>query len=122
MFLNNKFYKIISVNQTGEGQGVVSLELLPDCKVYEGHFPGKPVCPGVCNMETIKECACKILNRDDLRYDSIKLCRLTAVATPAVCPKVNVEIKAELGNHGYLVWGQISDGSQIYMELKGVLV
>lgn len=122
MFLNNKFYKIISVKQTGEGQGVVSLELLSDCKVYEGHFPGKPVCPGVCNMETIKECACKILYKEDLRYDSIKLCRLTAVATPAVCPKVTVEIKADSGNNGYLVWGQISDGNQIYMELKGVLV
>lgn len=122
MFLNNKFYKIISVNQTGEGQGAVSLELLSDCKVYEGHFPGKPVCPGVCNMETIKECACKILGRDDLRYDSIKLCRLTAVATPAVCPEVIVEIKSEPKDQGFVILGQISDGQQIYMELKGVLV
>ncbi len=122
MFLNNNFYRIISVKQTEEGQGVVSLALLPDCRVYEGHFPGKPVCPGVCNMETIKECACKILNRDDLRYDSIKLCRLTAVATPAVCPEVIVEIKTEPKDGGYTVQGQISDGAQIYMELKGVLV
>lgn len=73
-------------------------------------------------METIKECACKILGRDDLRYDSIKLCRLTAVATPAVCPEVMVEIESEPKDGGYTVQGQISDGSQIYMELKGVLV
>lgn len=122
MFLNDNFYKVISVERKEEMKGNVCLELLPECGVYDGHFPGKPVCPGVCNMETIKECACMVLQREDLRYESIKLCRLTAVATPAVCPRVVVEVSAETKGNGYVVQGIIRDEQQTYMELKGVLV
>ncbi|MCX6244189.1 MAG: hypothetical protein NTU98_05735 [Bacteroidetes bacterium] len=32
-----------------------SLELNPDHPVYEGHFPGNPVVPGVCQVQMICE-------------------------------------------------------------------
>ena len=52
MLLENKYYQIMEVkaNQT---EGKFHLHLLPDCDVYQGHFPGHPICPGVCHIETI---------------------------------------------------------------------
>lgn len=63
-----------------------------------------------------------VLQKDDLRYESIKLCRLTAVATPAVCPRIVVEVSAEAKGSGYMIQGAIRDEQQTYMELKGILV
>ena len=62
MLLENSYYKIIG--RSGEGlDAVFRVALLPDCEVYKGHFPGNPVSPGVCNIETIKECAMLLTGR-----------------------------------------------------------
>lgn len=118
--LLNKFYKVLSIESIDELSAKYHLEILPDCKVYDGHFPGEPVCPGVCNMETIKECAI-LLTGEQLRYSSIKQCRLTALATPTTCPKVDVQISLIPGGNGYVVQATISDTTQTYMILKGQL-
>lgn len=121
MLLENKFYRVLSEKRHEEGLGAsYHVAILPECNVYEGHFPGDPVCPGVCNMETIKECA-MLLAGECLRYTSIKQCRLTALATPAACPEVDVDVTLTKNTDGYAVQATISDSSQTYMILKGQL-
>lgn len=118
MLLKDKFYSIIKEEKT-EGQGTYHVAILPDCNVYEGHFPGDPVCPGVCNIETIKECA-MMLTGKDLRIKSIKQCRLTTIATPTVCPEVDIQVNATDNNDGtMLIVATIADDKQTYMTFKG---
>ena len=62
MLLENKYYRIEKV-EADHLEGVFHLRLLPDCDVYRGHFPGSPVCPGVCHIETIKECAMYLVGK-----------------------------------------------------------
>ncbi|MGN1248330.1 MAG: hypothetical protein ACI4UO_07050 [Paludibacteraceae bacterium] len=50
------YYHILSSDITSE-EGMFRVALNADCEVYQGHFPGEPVCPGVCNIQMIKECA-----------------------------------------------------------------
>jgi len=52
--LKDDFFYIQSVN---DEQGVISamLEINPSHKIFQGHFPGQPVVPGVCMMEMVKE-------------------------------------------------------------------
>ncbi len=50
------YYHILSSEITADA-GVFRVALNADCEVYQGHFPGEPVCPGVCNIQMIKECA-----------------------------------------------------------------
>lgn len=121
MLLENRFYKVIK-EEKNDGQGKYQLAILPDCDVYQGHFPGDPVCPGVCNIETIKECAIMLTGKQ-LRIKSIKQCRLTAIATPSVCPEVTITLSAtpSAGN-SYTVLATIADEKQSYMEFKGELV
>ncbi len=33
----------------------VSITLNPECDVFKGHFPNKPVTPGVCMLQIVKE-------------------------------------------------------------------
>ena len=118
MLLQDKFYKVTGVDQTDERNAVYHCSLLADCDVYRGHFPEKPVSPGVCNIEMIKECA-MMLTGKKLVIKGIKQCRLTAVATPTVCPEVDVTVGVTPVEGGYTVVANIADANQKYMEYKG---
>ena len=118
--LENKFYKILSIDKHDDTSATYHVAILPDCNVYEGHFPGDPVCPGVCNIETIKECASDLVGRP-LRIHTIKQCRLTAIATPTVCPEVDVTVNVQVNDDACVVLATIADASQTYMEFKGQL-
>lgn len=115
--LENTYYKIVDVNADGLN-AVFHMALLPNCAVYRGHFPGNPVCPGVCNIQMIKECA-MLLTGKKLLICVIKQCRLTAVASPVVCPEVEVIINALPTDKGFTVTAKIRDAERVYMEYKG---
>jgi 3-hydroxyacyl-[acyl-carrier-protein] dehydratase len=118
MLLENKYYKVLRARENGEGKAVYHLAILPDCIVYEGHFPGKPVCPGVCNIQTIKECASMLAGRE-LRISSIKQCLLTAIASPTICPEVDVYVEVKETDGKYSIVATISDEKRQYMAFKG---
>lgn len=123
MLLKDKFFTVLHEEHLTANDAVYLCELKADCNVYEGHFPGKPVSPGVCNIEMIRECA-EMLTGCDLKIDTIKQCRLTAVASPSICPKVDVKVSvaAVEGTNNYNVVATIADAERNYMELKGTFV
>ena len=48
--LQHNLYTIIET--TGNA---VKIRLLPESAIYEGHFPGNPVTPGVCQVGIVEE-------------------------------------------------------------------
>ena len=120
MLLKDKFFTVLHEEKLTANDAVYLCELNPDCDVYRGHFPGKPVSPGVCNIEMIRECT-EILVGQDLKIDTIKQCRLTAVASPSICPKVDVKVNVAHieGTDTFNVVATIADSEKSYMELKG---
>lgn len=117
MLLQNTYYEITDAG-TDSREGVFRIRLLPGCEVYRGHFPGHPVCPGVCNIEMIKECAMLLTGRK-LFISTIRQCRLTAVASPSICPEVDVTVGIRPVEEGFVVSARISDKEKTYMEYKG---
>ncbi len=53
MLLNN-FFTISSI-ATADQDIKASLVINAGHKIFEGHFPGQPVVPGVCMMQMVKE-------------------------------------------------------------------
>lgn len=117
MLLENKYFKVESQKTDGD-KTVFHIAILPDCDVYRGHFPGKPICPGVCNIETIKECASLLTGRR-LVINTIKRCRFTVVATPAISPELSIEIRTTPIPEGFSIEAVIYDEKQQYMDYKG---
>ncbi len=117
MLLRGHYYKIDGWS-TEEGETTFRVDLLPDCDVYRGHFPGKPVCPGVCNVQMLKECA-EVLTGRRLTITAIRQCRFTAVASPGRCPWVDISLRAEPLAEGYAVTARIAAGSTTYLDFKG---
>lgn len=101
-------------------EGRFRLHLLPDCDIYSGHFPGHPVCPGVCHIETIKECAMRLTGKE-LSIASIRQCRFLSMATPSACPEVDVTIGVIPVEGGFKVTARMSEGVKVYVEFKGLM-
>lgn len=120
MLLENRYYQLISQERVGE-KGVFHVRLLPECAIYQGHFPGNPICPGICQIEMIKECAMLLTGRD-LQIRTVTQCRLTALASPSVCPELDIEVQASSVEKGFLVRATISDAKQKYVDFKGELI
>jgi len=54
-------YIITQVEAVAPQHYRVSVTLEPEHPVFEGHFPGNPVMPGVCTLQMVIDCAGKIL-------------------------------------------------------------
>jgi 3-hydroxyacyl-[acyl-carrier-protein] dehydratase len=61
MLLNNFFY--IKLIEEVEGKYLVRIELNEKHSIYQGHFPGMPVTPGVCLVQMVKESAGVIMKK-----------------------------------------------------------
>lgn len=117
MRLEHHYYELNSMHTDGR-HGRFHIALRPDCEVYRGHFPGNPVCPGVCHIQTVKELT-ERLTGCRLRIRSIRLCRLKAVATPSACPELCVDINLSDTDGGLLVEARMADAERTYMDFKG---
>lgn len=117
MLLEDRLYHLDSWHAE-EGQAEFSISLLADCDVYRGHFPGHPVCPGVCEMQLLKELVAHAVG-SQLTISHIKRCRLTAVATPTACPKLRVEAQISKSGTQVAVVATMADAEKQYMDFKG---
>ena len=129
------YYHILSSEITTDA-GVFRVALNADCEVYQGHFPGEPISPGVCNIQMIKECAERCLGYagdnlltagEDSETPSILLshirqCRLTTLVTPQQHPEVEVRVAILSRCEDTITFrGTIGKAEEVYMELKGEL-
>lgn len=116
MQIENNYFTCLS-KQTNGLEGKFVVELLPECGVYRGHFPGQPVSPGVFNIEMVKECAAQLIGRQ-LTVASIRQCRFMAVASPTLSPRMQISILAQATGAGYRVLATLKDEQKTYLELK----
>lgn len=84
------FYTIDKTEQTDAGT-VFHITLNEKHAIYQGHFPGQPVLPGVCTLNTVKECAEQIVNKP-LIYTQISSCKFLSSVDPTVCNKITLSL------------------------------
>lgn len=90
VFLNDLFS---ITNQTvEEGIILVEIRLNADHQIYEGHFPGSPVTPGVVQLQIVKEILESHLQRK-LRMKAMRICKFLQIINPLETPVIQVSIK-----------------------------
>lgn len=88
--LLNDFYIITGFNHA-EGAVDAELEINAGHRIFEGHFPGQPVTPGVCMMQMIKEIAEKTVNRK-LQLKKAADLKFLAIIDPTQNNKVSAKL------------------------------
>lgn len=58
--------------------------------VYQGHFPGNPITPGVLTLQMVRECLSRHVGRE-LQFTAIKNCRFVAMIRPGDTLRLDFE-------------------------------
>ena len=86
MLLKNSLYAIEG-QETSEGAVSYDIRLQPDHTIYKAHFPGEPITPGVCVIQSAKELLEDHLHRP-LAIKAVKNVKFLAVVSPLQHPQV----------------------------------
>jgi 3-hydroxyacyl-[acyl-carrier-protein] dehydratase len=87
--------------------------------IFDGHFPGNPVTPGVIQIQLAKEVLEKYYDRT-INLDSIARCKFLAVLNPVESPTITVEITVKEIDNTLKINAVGKDDSTSYFKFSAV--
>lgn len=119
MILQGDFYTIRNL-QAADAVITAELDLNAGHKIYEGHFPGQPVTPGVCMMQMIKEIMETVLQRET-RLINAKELKFLLMIIPGETNPITAHIKYSIvESEGIYVTASFMKDSTIYFKFRGL--
>jgi 3-hydroxyacyl-[acyl-carrier-protein] dehydratase len=94
MFLND-LYTITSMDSA---PGLITSEIRINAghRLFDGHFPGAPVTPGVVQLQIVKEILESHLEKN-LTMKSLRVCKFLSILNPELTPVVQIRINYKQG-------------------------
>lgn len=92
----------------------------PTHEIFNGHFPGQPIVPGVCLVHIVKELASTIAEEEVLLTKSGNI-KFLNIIDPQQNPEVSIKaafVKNEDG--GLSITANIFSGDVVYFKFKGI--
>jgi 3-hydroxyacyl-[acyl-carrier-protein] dehydratase len=121
--LLNDFYFISQLSSQmveGKTQLDAVIALNKSHPIFEGHFPGQPIVPGVCMIQMMKEIMQVHLNKK-LVVESAGNIKFLSMLIPKQQSEVNAEVRfTTLENH-IEVEAKLFAGEIIFFKIKAVL-
>lgn len=123
MLLNKLFLvENIESRPTERGTTITALlEINPAHPVFEGHFPGQPVMPGVCMMQCILE-LCEQANGKRYRLQEAASLKFLTVLNPTVQPTVRAEIDLTDGENSQSLKAKLYWESVVFFKMEGIII
>ncbi len=87
-------------------------------EIFEGHFPGNPITPGVCQIEMLKEILSDHLGQN-LFFNSISDMKFISMWVPKESELVFIDIALKITDDVYKINAKIYGESTVYFKLKG---
>jgi len=117
MILKNDFYTVKEIT-SAENKITAVIELNPSHKIYEGHFPGQPIVPGVCQMHILKEILEEATGKklQAGHGDNIKF---TGMIIPNQNTVVNMEITYQEKDGMLTTDAKFFSGETVFTKYKG---
>ena len=119
MLLNN-LYTIQSLSET-DNIIQATINLKSDHAIFNGHFPGQPVLPGVCMMEMVSEVLGVCLH-GSYRISGGPLIKFLRMIDPRMNPLINLEINYQTSSLSTSANGKIFSGQDVFMKFHIILV
>ena len=97
-----------------------TLELNPAHPVYEGHFSGNPVVPGVCQVQMISELI-SVIKRSALRLMHAENVKFLSLMVPDKNRVIDADIHVRTAENGdFSVNATLQEGEIVFIRFKGL--
>lgn len=114
--LNDNLFKITSLAHE-DGKIVADISIDIQHHIFEGHFPGQPVLPGVCMIQIAKELMEKALNQKLLLQEAAQ-CKFVSMVDPVQNSQLSVLIEYGKNNGNISTNTQLKSGATIFFKMK----
>lgn len=92
-----QFYSILSRATSDDGTHVYTLSINPEHAIFQGHFPGRPIVPGVMTLYLVRQCAEQDAQLGATRLASVKEAKYLSPIIPDGRPvTISFTIDADL--------------------------
>ena len=96
------------------------IELNTNHSIYQGHFPGNPVVPGVCQIQMILEMI-SLIEDKPVRMEKADTVKFLSLIVPGLNPLLCVDIASRESDNGRISANvTISAGETIFLKFKGI--
>jgi 3-hydroxyacyl-[acyl-carrier-protein] dehydratase len=118
--LQNDFFTVIA--SSGEGSSFLAkLALNARHRIFEGHFPGQPVVPGVCLMQMVQEVMELALGGGPLRLVRADQMKFIMPIDPGKTGELEMKLDWDRKEEGAVqVTASFSDGGKLCFKFNGV--
>lgn len=116
--LADNFYTIIKSGM--EGNTIqASLSIQASHAIFEGHFPGQPIVPGVCMIQMAREVSERALKKklSIVKGDNIKF---LAMLNPQETPVVELTVQLKKNNTAHEVQATLFAGPVVFFKFNGI--
>jgi 3-hydroxyacyl-[acyl-carrier-protein] dehydratase len=93
------------------------LRINPGHSIFDGHFPGQPVVPGVCMIQIVKELLMTVTGEEPLLKGG-DIFKFLAILDPTKNDRVNADITYENDEAGLHVQASLFYEQSVYLKLK----
>ena len=114
--MRTDFFDIMAFDAAADGFKATAA-LHASHPVYEGHFPGRPVVPGVFTLALVRECASRAAGRA-LEYAEIRECKFLSALLPCEGLQVTLDFSFPGGQN---LSGTVRRGGETVLKLKAVM-
>jgi 3-hydroxyacyl-[acyl-carrier-protein] dehydratase len=119
--LRDKLYSFGEIRQENDSLSA-QVKLKPEHSIFEGHFPGTPVLPGVCMMEIFRD-ACSFFRKGDAKIQKISEIKYPAMLVPSMFPEVELKINLASETEDVITLSaSISSGDTVFMKIRSASV
>ncbi|MDO4461198.1 MAG: hypothetical protein Q4C30_01690 [Bacteroidia bacterium] len=109
-------------NISKESENLFKATINSDSHIFEGHFPGNPVVPGVMSIWLVRNCANLMLNREFSNFHTIKEVKYVSPIKPESSP-VSVALTLVADGDEPTIAAELTDkDGNLLVKLKGTLV
>lgn len=119
MILLNDFYKILE-QENSPGVVKARLAINKDHRIFEGHFPGLPVVPGVCMLQMIRELIQVYAGRE-FKIGAADNMKFLSVINPENHHEVDALVNFSEEGGSYSINATLFAGTTTFFKLKATL-
>lgn len=119
MILLNDFYTIMN-RDASDGAVRAKISINRTHKIFDGHFPGLPIVPGVCMMQIIREIM-EATTEKSLMIVSADNMKFLSVINPDHNQEVDVSITYSEDSGTFVVNASLFAGTVTFFKLKAAL-